>query len=80
MINVVKLLSAACEKGHREAQINLAIIKENGHGVPRNLTQAAILYRQAAIKGYKVAQCNLGVMYANGKGVPQVGLVSCCAS
>lgn len=41
----------------------VALMYENGEGLPQDYPQAMMLYRWAADKGYAPAQCNLGVMY-----------------
>jgi TPR repeat protein len=42
-----------------------------GHGVPQDYAQAAVLYRKAAEQGNARAQANLGALYGDGQGVPQ---------
>lgn len=42
-----------------------------GHGVPRDNTEAVKWWRQAAEQGSALAQDNLGLHYAEGVGVPQ---------
>ena len=52
-------------------QFNLGLMYENGRGVPKDNSEAAHWYRNAARQGTVEAQFNLGVSYANGQGVPQ---------
>jgi TPR repeat protein len=47
-----------------------ALAHEHGEGVPKNLTQAAFLYCEAARRGEAEGQYGLGWMYANGRGLP----------
>ena len=61
----------AAEQDYATAQFNLAVIYQQGQGVPQDLSKAVKLYRQAAAQGDARAQMNLGLMYANGHGVPQ---------
>ena len=42
-----------------------------GHGVPKNYSEAAKWFRRAANQGNADAQSNLGAMYSVGRGVPQ---------
>jgi TPR repeat protein len=46
--------------GDVNAQYNLAVFYEQGHGVPRNPAQAALWYRKAAARGMPAAMINLG--------------------
>ena len=61
----------AAEQGKASAQHNLALMYDNGNGVPQDYAVAVKWYRLAAEQGKASAQSNLGVMYANGEGVPQ---------
>jgi TPR repeat protein len=59
------------EAGDEDAQFNLAIMYDNGEGVPQDYAEAVRWYRLAAEQGDVDAQYNLGIMYdCNGKGVP----------
>ena len=64
-------LRPLAEQGDADAQTNLAIMFENGLGVPQDYTEAVKWYQRAAEQGHAGAQNNLGVMYGNGRGVPQ---------
>lgn len=62
----------AAGRGHTGAQVNLAILYDDGIGIlapdPR---RAAALFRQAADAGSPEAQNSLGRMYKAGRGVPR---------
>ncbi len=60
------------EQGMAEAQYNLGLMYNNGHGVPKNYAEAVKWFRKAAEQGDAYAQVNLGAMYYKGRGVPQV--------
>jgi len=59
------------EAGNRNAQNNIAVLHENGEGVPRDYAVAARFYRLAAGQGHADAQASLGALYENGRGVPK---------
>ena len=59
----------SAEQGFPESQHNLAIMYEDGKGIPQNFTQAIFWYKKAGEQGLSDAQNNLGLMYAMGKGV-----------
>ena len=59
------------EQGDARAQFNLAIMYENGDGVPQDNQKAVEWYRKAAEQGHANAQLNLGFMYEKSYGVPQ---------
>ena len=58
------------DQGFVQAQNNLGIMYEDGHGVPQDYAEAVKWYRKAADQGYAPAQSNLGTMYYKGQGVP----------
>jgi uncharacterized protein len=58
------------ELGDADAQFNLAVMYDDGEGVPVNDAEAVKWYRLAAEQGHTKAQTNLGVMYYYGEGVP----------
>ena len=66
-----KLILPLAEQGDADAQFNLALMYEDGLGVPQDYKEAVRLYRLSAEQGFAIAQFNLGVMYYNGQGVPQ---------
>ncbi len=61
----------AANKGHTDAQTNLAAMYAEGRGVDLDGHQAARWYRRAAEGGNVRAQYNLAVMYHLGQGVGQ---------
>lgn len=66
----IALWSPLAEAGNANAQNNLAIMNENGEGTPRDVAEAARLFRLAAGRGHADAQFNLGLLYQDGRGVP----------
>ena len=67
----VEIWRPFAEQGHAIAQYNLAIMYQNGEGVPQDPSRAASWYRRAAEQGDSMAQSNLGSIYRQGRGVPQ---------
>lgn len=61
----------AADRGHAEAQFNLAHLYARGQGVPKDEQEAARWCRAAATHGFAPAQERLGVRYAQGRGLPQ---------
>ncbi|MFQ5972472.1 MAG: hypothetical protein ACE5Q3_09065 [Alphaproteobacteria bacterium] len=59
------------EKGDPNAQFDLALLYEQGLGVPTDPTAAARWYQAAAAQGHTDAQNSLGYMYSKGLGVAQ---------
>ena len=55
----------AAEKGCTRSLNNLGICYEFGHGVPKDLDQAFLFYKEASDKGYHEAKLNLACMYFN---------------
>ena len=51
------------EEGHAPAQFGMGLSYENGRGVERDPTQAAVWYHKAAEQGLADAQFNLGNLY-----------------
>ena len=66
-----KRFRTLADSGHAAAQYYLALIHDEGRGVPRDAARAAAWYRRAARQGHVDAQYNLGVAYASGSGVPR---------
>ena len=62
-------MEALAEQGDVEAQFYVAIMYDNGEGVPKNDKTAVKWYTKAAEQGYAKAQSNLGLLYDNGEGV-----------
>ena len=67
---VMRLWRPLAEQGDAKAQSNLALMYENGRGVPKDFVAAASWYQYAAAQGDVGAQLNLGLLYAKGRGVP----------
>ena len=65
-----KFMSAA-EQGNAYAQHNVAVMYEEGEGVPRNYEQAVYWITKSAEQGFAPAQLRLGLTYEYGKGVPR---------
>jgi TPR repeat protein len=59
----------AADKGHPEAQYNLAALYAGGKGVKRDEEQAARWVSAAATQGYSLAMSNFGARFAAGNGV-----------
>ena len=57
------------EQGNASPQFNLALMYNQGWGVPQDHAEAAIWYRRAAAQGHPKAQYNLALMYDYGEGV-----------
>lgn len=64
-------LDELTSQGDPVAATRLAALYQEGLGVPKDATRAAMLYEQAAARGNADAQYNLGNMYLLGEGVPQ---------
>ena len=60
----VRLWLPLAEQGHVNAQINLGVMYDNGHGVPQDAARAARWYRAAARQDSVIAQYNLGMFLA----------------
>lgn len=61
----------SANQGDSDAQFKLAVMYNDGTGVPQNYTKAAEWYTKAANQGDSDAQFNLGVIYGKGQGVRQ---------
>jgi TPR repeat protein len=61
----------AADKGHAEAQFNLARLYSTGDGVKKDEEQAARWVSASATQGYAPAMTELGERYADGHGVTQ---------
>ncbi len=64
-------LDALAGQGDPVAMTRLATLYQQGKGVSKDTTRAAMLYEQAAARGNADAQYNLGNLYLLGEGVPQ---------
>ena len=67
----LQTLRTRAGQGDAKAQVHLGMLYNLGEGIPKDYTQAAKWYEQAAVQGHRVAQNNLGVMYSHGQGVLQ---------
>ena len=66
-----KELKPLAEQGNVRAQFNIALMYDNGLGVPLDYHEAEKWYRKAAEQGLADAQHNLAVIFAGGKDIPQ---------
>ena len=55
--------------GEARAQYDLALLYDQGLGVPQSDAQALLWYQRAAEHGDRRAQYNLGLMHMNGQGM-----------
>src|SRR5690554_1289117 len=67
----VEEIQTLAQEGNSAAQLQLAIMYQNGHRVPQSYAEAANYYAMAAEQGNELAATNLAVLYENGLGVPQ---------
>ena len=63
-----KEFRACAEKSDADCQFNLALMYEQGMGIPKDEKEAVFWYRKSAELGNSNAQFNLGVLYENGRG------------
>lgn len=61
----------AAQAGHAGAMNNLAVLHQEGRGVPVTLSVARLWLERAATAGLAQAQHNLALLYARGSGVPR---------
>ena len=64
-------LERTANKGYADAQNDLALRYQHGHGVSQDYVKAANWFTKAANQGYAAAQYDLARMYAAGTGVVQ---------
>jgi len=69
--SVIQRLRMQAERGHVEAQFELAQAYDHGRDVPKDKTEAVRWYRLAATQGDAFAQNALGDNYWEGTGVPK---------
>jgi hypothetical protein len=67
----VRILTSAAEAGNPRAQLRLAMMYEQGQGVPRNTAAARSWYARAAASGEPASQTELGGYYEEADGVPE---------
>lgn len=70
-VRAAELWRPLAERGYALAQYNLAILYEEGRGLPRDPLLAAVWYRRAADQNMPLAKLNLGLMYLRGAGVAE---------
>ena len=70
-VSAFKQATKLAEKGTPSAQTLLALIYQNGIGVPSNQAQAIKWYSAAALAGDPEAQFALGLILARGDGTPK---------
>lgn len=56
----LRLLGPAAKSGNAEARYELGLLHAEGHGTPKNITEAIRLWRLAAEQGYPLAEYILG--------------------
>ncbi len=61
-----KLYEAAAESGFAQAQMNLALMYQQGRGVPKDLKQALHFYKAAADQGHADALHRTGKLLEQG--------------
>lgn len=61
----------AAQQGSLDAATNIALMYDDGKGIPKDPTQAMIWFRKAAEGGDATAQYNLALKYGRGEEVPQ---------
>jgi len=67
----LKEFRVLAEQGDADAQYNLGLMYDKGHGVAQDYKEAMKWYRKAAEQGDAYAQYYLGFMYRDGHGVIQ---------
>jgi TPR repeat protein len=73
MAQAIAWYRKAADQGDAMAQMNLAIVYDQGIGIAQDYSEAAGLYRKAAEQGLPQAQYNLGLLYLYGRGMPKNG-------
>jgi len=61
----------SAERGHAASEYNLAVMYEQGLGVPQDDQEAKKWYIKAADRGFADAEYRIGVMHRLGEGVPK---------
>jgi uncharacterized protein len=75
-VAALRKLRPLAERGHAEAQAILALMYQQGSGVPQDVVMAAHWYLSAAEQGHVGAQYQLGLLYDKGHGVPPSAVIS----
>ena len=71
ILDHIKAVKSAAEKGELDAQCTLGEMYAQGNGVPQADDTAVSWFRKAAEQSSASGQYHLGFMYAEGRGVPQ---------
>ena len=66
-----KIVARAAEAGNAVAQLRLALLYDQGDGVPRSAKAAFEWYSRAAAQGEPESQNQVGLFYELGEGVPE---------
>ncbi len=66
-----KIVTRAAEAGNAVAQLRLALLYDQGDGVPRSAKTAFEWYSRAAAQGEPESQNQVGLFYELGEGVPE---------
>jgi TPR repeat protein len=69
LIRASDLYRKAAELGHVKAQLALALMFAQGHGVASDDKRAAFWLTKAAASGNAIAQYSLGLLYYEGRGI-----------
>ena len=64
-------ITKKAKQGDSEAQYNLALMYDNGDGIPKNEKKALHWYLESAKQGDSEAQLKLALMYIEGDGTPK---------
>ena len=66
-----RIVTRAAEAGNAVAQLRLALLYDQGDGVPRSARAAFAWYSRAAAQGEPESQNQMGLFYELGEGVPE---------
>jgi len=75
-VTAFRKLRPLAERGQAEAQAILALMYQQGSGVPQDAVLAAHWYLSAAEQGHVGAQYQLGLLYDKGHGVPPSAVIA----
>ena len=75
-VTAFRKLRPLAERGQAEAQAILALMYQQGSGVPQDAVLAAHWYLFAAEQGHVGAQYQLGLLYDKGHGVPPSAVIA----
>jgi TPR repeat protein len=71
LVKAVFWLGRASQNGDPRAQHDLALLFQQGAGVPKDPVKAAYWYQKASNQGLIESTTNLATLYLNGEGVPR---------